>query len=166
MGLTFSETVGGDLLDGVLVVSIDNPPVNAASASMRAGLGRAVAHAASTDEVRAVVIIGAGRSFVGGADIREFGQPMTEPTLPQIVERIEASEKPIVAAINGVALGRRLRDRAGLPLPDRVEGGQDRPAGSETRDRAGGRRHATPAAPDRHGSRVRHDRDRPHRAGR
>ena len=54
---------------------------------------------------RAVVITGAGRNFVGGADIREFGAPMAEPTLPQIIDRIEASDKPIVAAINGAALG-------------------------------------------------------------
>ncbi|MBU2193842.1 MAG: hypothetical protein KJ796_20720, partial [Alphaproteobacteria bacterium] len=60
---------------GVLVVTIDNPPVNAASATMRAGLNCAIVHAGITEEVRAVVIIGSGRSFVGGADIREFGQP-------------------------------------------------------------------------------------------
>ena len=90
----------------MLVVTIDNPPVNAASADMRAGLVRGdPACAPSRTRSRAVVITGAGRNFVGGADIREFGAPMAEPTLPQVIDVIEASDKPIVAAINGAALG-------------------------------------------------------------
>ncbi|WP_457935606.1 3-hydroxyacyl-CoA dehydrogenase NAD-binding domain-containing protein [Mesorhizobium sp. 10J20-29] len=104
-GTRFSDSVSYRKEHGVLVVTIDNPPVNAASATMRAGLKCAIVHAGITEEVRAVVIIGSGRSFVGGADIREFGQPMAEPTLPQVVELIEASDKPVVAALNGVALG-------------------------------------------------------------
>ncbi|MBU2108663.1 MAG: enoyl-CoA hydratase/isomerase family protein [Alphaproteobacteria bacterium] len=104
-GTRFSDTVSYRMEHGVLVVTIDNPPVNAASATMRAGLNCAIVHAGITEEVRAVVIFGSGRSFVGGADIREFGQPMAEPTLPQVVELIEASDKPVVAALNGVALG-------------------------------------------------------------
>ena len=104
-GTPFSDTVSYRMEHGVLVVTIDNPPVNAASATMRAGLNCAIVHAGITEEARAVVIIGSGRSFVGGADIREFGQPMAEPTLPQVVELIEASDKPVVAALNGVALG-------------------------------------------------------------
>jgi 3-hydroxyacyl-CoA dehydrogenase len=105
MSQPFSENVSGQLRDGVLVVVIDNPPVNAASAAMRAGLFAAMHHAAATDAISAVVITGAGRNFVGGADIREFGAPVAEPTLPQVIERIEASDKPVVAAINGAALG-------------------------------------------------------------
>ncbi len=105
MNQLFSPNVSGRLHDEVLLVIIDNPPVNAASAAMRAGLDAAIRHAAGTDAIAAVVITGAGRNFVGGADIREFGAPMAEPTLPQIIERMEASDKPIVAAINGAALG-------------------------------------------------------------
>ena len=101
----FSTTVSGRLDDGVLVVTIDNPPVNAASADMRAGLFATIWHAGEADEVQAVVITGAGKNFVGGADIREFGAPMAEPVLPQVVAAIEASAKPVVAAINGAALG-------------------------------------------------------------
>ena len=100
MNQLFSPNVSGRLHDEVLLVIIDNPPVNAASAAMRAGLDAAIRHAAETDAITAMVITGAGRNFVGGADIREFGAPMAEPTLPQIIERMEASDKPIVAAIN------------------------------------------------------------------
>ncbi|MEP9385841.1 3-hydroxyacyl-CoA dehydrogenase NAD-binding domain-containing protein [Mesorhizobium sp. KR9-304] len=89
----------------MLVVTVDNPPVNAASADMRQGLFAAIDHAATADEIIGVVITGAGKTFVGGADIREFGKPMAEPLLPQLVNHIEASEKPVVAAINGAALG-------------------------------------------------------------
>jgi 3-hydroxyacyl-CoA dehydrogenase len=89
----------------VLVVTIDNPPVNAASTDMRQGLYAAIDHAAATQEITGVVITGAGKTFVGGADIREFGQPMAEPLLPHLVNHIEESAKPVVAAINGAALG-------------------------------------------------------------
>lgn len=105
MDHVFSDCVSGRVEDRVLMVVIDNPPVNAASASMRKGLVDAMRHGAASDEVDAVAITGAGRNFVGGADIREFGQPASEPSLPQIVALIEASEKPVVAAINGAALG-------------------------------------------------------------
>src|SRR5688572_30063136 len=72
---------------------------------MRQGLFAAIDHAAAADEIAAVVVVGTGKTFVGGADIREFGKPMAEPLLPQLVNHIEASAKPVVAAINGAALG-------------------------------------------------------------
>ncbi|RLP23209.1 3-hydroxyacyl-CoA dehydrogenase NAD-binding domain-containing protein [Mesorhizobium sp. YM1C-6-2] len=105
MSLTFSATVTGSVTDGVLVVTIDNPPVNAASADMRQGLFAAIDHAAADSGIAGVVVTGAGKTFVGGADIREFGKPMAEPLLPQLVNHIEACDKPVVAAINGAALG-------------------------------------------------------------
>ncbi len=105
MSLTFSQTVTGTVSDGVLLVTIDNPPVNAASADMRQGLFSAIDHAAGSNQIASVVITGAGKTFVGGADIREFGKPMAEPLLPEVVDHIEASRKPVVAAINGAALG-------------------------------------------------------------
>ncbi|HEY6629815.1 MAG TPA: 3-hydroxyacyl-CoA dehydrogenase NAD-binding domain-containing protein [Rhizobiaceae bacterium] len=105
MSVTFSETVTAVVTDGVLVVTIDNPPVNAASADMRQGLFAAIDHAAATPGIAAVVLTGAGRTFVGGADIREFGKPIAEPLLPQVINHIEESGKPVVAAINGAALG-------------------------------------------------------------
>ena len=89
----------------ILVVTSDNPPVNALGAEVRRGLAAAIAAAAEDASVKAVVIIGAGRTFFAGADITEFGKPMQEPGLPEVVDRIEASAKPVVAAIHGTALG-------------------------------------------------------------
>ncbi|MDH4984247.1 3-hydroxyacyl-CoA dehydrogenase NAD-binding domain-containing protein [Aminobacter anthyllidis] len=101
----FSESVTGGIRNGVLVVTIDNPPVNAISAHVRQGLVKALDHAAALAMVVGVVITGAGRTFVGGADIKEFGKLPVEPALPEVIERIESNSKPVVAAINGAALG-------------------------------------------------------------
>jgi 3-hydroxyacyl-CoA dehydrogenase len=100
----FSESVTGHVGDGVLVITIDNPPVNALSFHVRAGLVAALDHAASST-VSGLVLTGAGRTFVGGADIREFGQPPVGPALPDVIERIENFARPVVAAVNGAALG-------------------------------------------------------------
>ncbi|MEJ6782882.1 3-hydroxyacyl-CoA dehydrogenase NAD-binding domain-containing protein [Aminobacter sp. Piv2-1] len=101
----FSESVSGSIRDDVLVVTIDNAPVNATSAHVRQGLVKALDHAEAVGTVAGIVITGAGRTFVGGADIREFGKPPVEPTLPEVMERIETCGKPVVAAVNGAALG-------------------------------------------------------------
>jgi 3-hydroxyacyl-CoA dehydrogenase len=102
---SFSDHVGGERFGAVLVVGIDNPPVNALSASVRAGLMTALAHAADNDVVTAVIITGAGKTFIGGADIAEFGKPAVAPLLPELIAAIEGSEKPVIATINGAALG-------------------------------------------------------------
>jgi 3-hydroxyacyl-CoA dehydrogenase len=103
--LSFSRTVHGQIEGTTLVVTIDNPPVNATGADVRAGLVAAISHAKNNDDVTAIVITGAGKTFVGGADIREFGKPPVEPSLPAVIATIEASDKPVIAAINGAALG-------------------------------------------------------------
>ena len=89
----------------IAVVTIENPPVNAASQAVRQGLVEAVAKMDADPNVKAVVLVCAGRTFVAGADIREFGKPPMEPQLPDVVRAIENAQKPWVAAIHGTALG-------------------------------------------------------------
>ncbi len=103
--IRFSESVTAHPSGDALVVTIDNPPVNALSAHVRSGLVAALDHAANLSAVAGVVITGAGSTFIGGADIREFGNPPVEPTLPDVIERIEMSDTPVVSAVNGAALG-------------------------------------------------------------
>ncbi|MFO1018264.1 MAG: 3-hydroxyacyl-CoA dehydrogenase NAD-binding domain-containing protein [Hyphomonadaceae bacterium] len=89
----------------VLVVISNNPPVNALGHAVRAGLADALTQAANDSAIKAVVIRCDGRTFFAGADITEFGRPMQGPSLPEVVDQIEASKKPVVAAIHGTALG-------------------------------------------------------------
>lgn len=89
----------------IAVVTVNNPPVNALSFEVRLGLADAVAATDADDAVKAVVLIASGRTFMAGADISEFGKPMTEPGLPDVVLLIEGAQKPWVAAIHGMALG-------------------------------------------------------------
>lgn len=103
--VTFTDTVRGTVSNGVLLIEIDHAPVNALSTDVRKGLLAAVAHGESTPDVTAMVITGAGNIFIGGADIREFGAPPAEPVLPAVLAAIENAAKPVVAAINGAALG-------------------------------------------------------------
>jgi 3-hydroxyacyl-CoA dehydrogenase len=89
----------------VLIVTSNNPPVNALGHAVREGLVKAMEEADSDDSVKAVVIICQGQTFFAGADITEFGKPMQMPMLPMVVDRIEACTKPVVAAIHGTAFG-------------------------------------------------------------
>ncbi|MEM9584879.1 MAG: 3-hydroxyacyl-CoA dehydrogenase NAD-binding domain-containing protein [Pseudomonadota bacterium] len=89
----------------IATVTIDNPPVNAASHAVRQGLVDAVATTQADDAVKAVILLCAGRTFVAGADIREFGKPPLEPHLPDVVLCLERATKPWIAAIHGAALG-------------------------------------------------------------
>ena len=91
----------------VALLRLNNPPVNGLSWAMRAALGERVAEALADDAVGAIVLAGAGRMFCGGADIREFSAPPppNAASLPAVLDEIEASPKPVVAAIHGVAAG-------------------------------------------------------------
>ena len=91
--------------DDVLVIISDNPPVNALGAAVRQGLEAAIKEGVADGSIEAMVIRCDGRTFFAGADITEFGKPMVEPGLPAVVDLIEASTKPVVAAIHGTALG-------------------------------------------------------------
>lgn len=89
----------------IAVVTVDNPPVNALSQALRQGLLEAVAELDADAAVKAVVLICAGRTFIAGADVNEFGKPPQPPHLPDVVATIEGARKPWVAAIHGSALG-------------------------------------------------------------
>jgi 3-hydroxyacyl-CoA dehydrogenase len=89
----------------IALVTVDSPPVNALSHSVRQGLSTAIEKAGSDERVRAIVIACAGSTFFAGADIREFGQQPKPPMLPEVIEQIESSSKPVIAAIHGTALG-------------------------------------------------------------
>jgi 3-hydroxyacyl-CoA dehydrogenase len=91
----------------VLIVTSNNPPVNALGHAVREGLVAAMDEADRDEAVKAVVIIGEGQTFFAGADISEFGTPkaFAQPMLPQVVDRIESCTKPVVAAIHGTAFG-------------------------------------------------------------
>ncbi len=87
------------------VITVDNPPVNALSHAVREGLMRAIEAAERDADTQRIVLICSGRTFIAGADIREFDQPPQQPHLPDVVARLEACEKPVLAAIHGTALG-------------------------------------------------------------
>lgn len=89
----------------IAVLSIENPPVNALSQAVRQGLMERMDQAEADDGVRAVLIVGQGRAFIAGADITEFGKPPMAPSLPDVVDRIEASPLLVIASMHGVSLG-------------------------------------------------------------
>ncbi|MFN3402086.1 MAG: enoyl-CoA hydratase-related protein, partial [Ferrovibrio sp.] len=91
--------------DGIAVLTIENPPVNALSQAVRAGIIAGLDRADADASVHAAVIIGGGRTFIAGADIKEFGKTPLQPYLPDVLKRIEAMTKPVVAALHGTALG-------------------------------------------------------------
>ena len=91
----------------VAVITLDNPPVNGLGYETRLGIVQGLERALADAAVKALVITGAGKAFSGGADIREFGsaKATTEPNLLSVILALEASDKPIVAAVHGVCMG-------------------------------------------------------------
>jgi 3-hydroxyacyl-CoA dehydrogenase len=87
------------------VVFLDNPPVNALGAALRQGVTRHLIQAREDPDIQAIVLVGRGRCFSGGADIKEFGKPFEPPHLRQVIDTAEDSPKPVVAAIHGTAVG-------------------------------------------------------------
>ncbi|MEX0350925.1 MAG: 3-hydroxyacyl-CoA dehydrogenase NAD-binding domain-containing protein [Paracoccaceae bacterium] len=94
-----------EFVDDIAVIEVSNPPVNALSQAVRAGLSETVASAAADHRIKAIVVCCAGRTFIAGADIREFGKPPMEPSLPDVINQIEVTAKPVVIALHGTALG-------------------------------------------------------------
>ncbi len=126
---TAEEAVSLEEVGPVLVATVDNPPVNALSRSVRAGLVEAVGRLERSADAKALVIICAGRTFIAGADIRELNKPLQEPRLGVLIDRLDRCSKPIVAAMHGTALGGGLEialacsyrialDSARLGLPE------------------------------------------------
>ncbi|MDQ0323437.1 3-hydroxyacyl-CoA dehydrogenase [Pararhizobium capsulatum DSM 1112] len=98
-------TVNVEIDGEIAIVTIENPPVNALSGAVRERLLTLVELLDGDANIRAVVLTGAGRLFVAGADIVEFDRPPEPPFLPEVIARIEAAAKPWIAAIRGAALG-------------------------------------------------------------
>ncbi|MGO9004537.1 MAG: 3-hydroxyacyl-CoA dehydrogenase NAD-binding domain-containing protein [Beijerinckiaceae bacterium] len=89
----------------IAVLTLNSPPVNALSAEVRDGLRDGARQAAADPAIKAIVMICAGRTFIAGADIAEFGKPFKGASLPEISAAIEGSPKPVIAAVHGTALG-------------------------------------------------------------
>ena len=100
-----SDVVTLERKGAIAVVTVNNPPVNALGIAVREGLQNSFSAAEADPEVKAVVLVCEGATFMAGADIKEFGKPPKEPSLPEVVNGIEACSKPSVAVIHGTALG-------------------------------------------------------------
>ncbi len=100
-----TDMVSMETEDGIAVVTVDNPPVNALSAGVRTGLYEAVTQADADDSVKAILIMCAGRTYIAGADIREFGQAAGGAPLSDAHAAIENASKPVVSSIHGTAFG-------------------------------------------------------------
>ncbi|HCE41017.1 3-hydroxyacyl-CoA dehydrogenase NAD-binding domain-containing protein [Alloalcanivorax profundimaris] len=100
-----SDLVSYRLEGDIGVISVNYPPVNALGQGVREGLVACLRQGLDDDQAKALVVIGEGRTFPAGADIREFGKPPQGPALPDVVAEYEASDKLVVAAIHGTALG-------------------------------------------------------------
>ena len=110
----------------VAVITMNNPPVNGLGHELRSGIVAGLDQAAADPSVKAVVLLGAGKAFSGGADIREFNTPkaLAEPNLHTLIRAVEQSPKPVIAAIHGVAMGGGLELALGCHFRVAVAGAQ------------------------------------------
>jgi 3-hydroxyacyl-CoA dehydrogenase len=100
-----NDVVDLETRGAVAVVRVNNPPVNALSRGVRDGLYDAISRANQDASAKAIVLVCAGKTFIAGADIREFGLPPEGRSLPEVMDAIENASKPVVAALHGTALG-------------------------------------------------------------
>mgnify|MGYP001171863127 FL=1 len=98
-------TVLYEVKDNVAILTVDNPPVNPLSDGVRNGLYESIVKAEEDSNIKGVVLTGKGRAFIAGADISEFGGNVEGISLNEVFRKLEFCEKPVVAAINGIALG-------------------------------------------------------------
>jgi 3-hydroxyacyl-CoA dehydrogenase len=110
----------------IAVVTLNNPPVNGLGYETRKGIVDGIQRAIDNDAIRAIVLIGDGKGFSGGADIREFNTPkaLQEPWLQTVIRIVEDSSKPVIAAIHGVAMGGGLELALGCHYRVAVAGAQ------------------------------------------
>ncbi|SJN14893.1 Enoyl-CoA hydratase / Delta(3)-cis-delta(2)-trans-enoyl-CoA isomerase / 3-hydroxyacyl-CoA dehydrogenase / 3-hydroxybutyryl-CoA epimerase [Halomonas citrativorans] len=104
------------------VIQIANPPVNALGQAVRSGLINALEEGIADAEAKALVLLADGRTFIAGADIREFGKPPQVPLLPDVIAQLEACPKPLIAALHGTALGGGLEVALGCHYRTALEG--------------------------------------------
>ena len=103
--VALTSMVDYENVDGVAVLTLDNPPVNALSQGVRQGLKEGFAKALEEDAVKAILVYCEGRTFIAGADITEFASGPAEPGLHSVLEDMDNASKPVIAAIHGTALG-------------------------------------------------------------
>ncbi|MDA9991063.1 3-hydroxyacyl-CoA dehydrogenase NAD-binding domain-containing protein [Paracoccaceae bacterium] len=114
--------VSVEINNKIALICLDNPPVNAASQALRDGLQKALIWASSQNDIGVIVIYGAGRTFVAGADIKEFGKQPLAPFLPDLVNEIEQAEIPVISVLHGTALGGGLEIALGTHARVGIEG--------------------------------------------
>lgn len=100
-----NDVVSIEINGSIGLIALDNPPVNAASHAIRSGLWQAVETLQQTDGVEVIALYAKGRTFIAGADIREFGKPPLDPWLPELCNFIESASRPIVCVLHGTTLG-------------------------------------------------------------
>ncbi len=103
--IAINDKISIERVGDVALIRIDNPPVNATGQAVRQGLQDAITQINAEGTAKAVAIYAAGRTFVAGADIREFGKPFVPPALPDVFNIIEASAIPVISVLHGTALG-------------------------------------------------------------
>ena len=137
------------------ILTVNNPPVNALAAAVRDGIKEGVEAFGKDANIDAIVLIGGGRTFIAGADIREFGKPPKGASLNDVIATMENCPKIVVAALHGTPLGGGLETALGAHYRVSLASDTRRPAGGPSRPAARRRRHAAPAAPDRREVRAR-----------
>ncbi len=117
-----SDAVHIERAGPIALVAIQNPPVNAASHAVREGLWNAVETLDADSDVKVIAVYGSGRTFIAGADIREFGKPPQEPMLGRVCSKMETLGKPIIAVCHGNALGGGLETALGCHARVAIDG--------------------------------------------